>query len=101
MLDTSPIDALEEYLGRWAAAHLSCEPADRRIVSIVPTAAKVPEPHSGPLSGGEYHPPAEGQRGARSGGHHRAVWTERTAGLCRRGERGKTVSAQLACDRRP
>ena len=30
MRDTSPIDALEEYLDRWAAAHLSCEPADRR-----------------------------------------------------------------------
>jgi len=27
--DTSPIDALEQYLDRWAAAHLSCEPADR------------------------------------------------------------------------
>ena len=30
MRDTSPIDALKEYLDRWAAAHLSCEPADRR-----------------------------------------------------------------------
>ena len=30
MRDTSPIDTLETYLGRWAAAHLSCEPADRR-----------------------------------------------------------------------
>ena len=29
MRDTSPIDALKEYLDRWAAAHLSCEPADR------------------------------------------------------------------------
>src|SRR5262249_3542231 len=33
MLDTSPdatpIDALSEYLDRWAAAHLSCEPANR------------------------------------------------------------------------
>lgn len=30
MLDTSPIDALKEYLDRWAIAHLSCVPADRR-----------------------------------------------------------------------
>ena len=30
MRDTSPIDDLEEYLDRWAAAHLSCEPADRK-----------------------------------------------------------------------
>ena len=30
MRDTSPIDDLKEYLDRWAAAHLSCEPADRR-----------------------------------------------------------------------
>jgi len=29
MRDTSPIDDLKEYLDRWAAAHLSCEPADR------------------------------------------------------------------------
>jgi hypothetical protein len=29
MRDTSPIDALKEYLDRWAAAHMSCEPADR------------------------------------------------------------------------
>jgi hypothetical protein len=29
MRDTSPIDALKEYLDRWAAAHSSCEPADR------------------------------------------------------------------------
>jgi hypothetical protein len=29
MLAHTPIDALEEYLGRWAAAHLSCAPADR------------------------------------------------------------------------
>ena len=27
MRDTSPIDALKEYLDRWAAAHLSCEHA--------------------------------------------------------------------------
>ena len=30
MLDSSPIDALKEYLDRWAAAHSCCEPADRR-----------------------------------------------------------------------
>jgi hypothetical protein len=27
--DASPINALSEYLDRWAAAHLSCEPANR------------------------------------------------------------------------
>src|SRR5215813_13618403 len=35
MLDTlgeaSPIDALSEYLDRWAAAHLSCDPANRLL----------------------------------------------------------------------
>src|SRR6476661_8422226 len=30
MRDTSPIDDLKDYLDRWTAAHLSCEPADRR-----------------------------------------------------------------------
>jgi len=29
MLDASPIEALSEYLDHWAAAHVSCEPADR------------------------------------------------------------------------
>jgi hypothetical protein len=30
MLALTPIDTLEDYLGRWTAAHLACEPADRR-----------------------------------------------------------------------
>jgi hypothetical protein len=30
MRDTWPIDALKEYLDRWSATHLCCEPADRR-----------------------------------------------------------------------
>jgi hypothetical protein len=34
MRDTSPIDTLETYLGRWAAAHLSCEPADRQTAEV-------------------------------------------------------------------
>ena len=25
----SPLDALSDYLDRWGAAHLSCQPADR------------------------------------------------------------------------
>jgi hypothetical protein len=29
--EASPLDALSEYLDRWGAAHLSCEPADRRM----------------------------------------------------------------------
>src|SRR5262245_54492755 len=29
--DAAPIDALGEYLDRWAAAHLSCEPANRLL----------------------------------------------------------------------
>jgi len=32
LLETSPIDALAQYLDRWAAAHRSCAPADRGIV---------------------------------------------------------------------
>jgi hypothetical protein len=31
MLDVSPIDALAQYLDRWAAVHLSRAPADRRM----------------------------------------------------------------------
>jgi hypothetical protein len=29
MLARTPIDALEDYLGRWGSAHLCCEPAER------------------------------------------------------------------------
>ena len=30
MLATAPVEALETYLDNWGAAHLACEPADRR-----------------------------------------------------------------------
>ena len=66
MLDASPdafpIDGLRTYLARWAAAHLSCEPADRqpaeKSVHLAYAAAGLPRPSiiwcGGPLEIAEH-----------------------------------------------